>query len=83
MKLEWVTCGSSEVRAVSFPPLVGNGSPTLRSTINDCELSFLPLVGNGFLVENLISYSIKITEASRLDYVVNLKVNKRKGVVSK
>ena len=36
-----------------------------------------------YLLENLISYSIKITEASRLDYVVNLKVNKRKGVVSK
>ena len=83
MKLEWVTCANSEVRSLSFPPLVGNGSPTLRSTINDCELSFLPLVGNGFLVENLISYSIKITEAFRLDYVVNLKVNKRKGVISK
>ena len=52
---------NSEVRAVSFPPLVGNG----------------------FSVLNLISYSIKITEAFRLDYVVNLKVNKRKGVISK
>ena len=58
---EWVTYANSEVRAVSFPPLVGNG----------------------FSVENLISYSIKITEAFRLDYVVNLKVNKRKGVISK
>ena len=45
--------------------------------------SFPLLVGNGFLVGDLISYSIGITAAFRLDYLVNLEVNKRKGVVSK
>lgn len=40
------------------------------------------ILGYGFLVEDLISYSIGITAAFGIDYMLNLKLNKQKGVIS-